>query len=526
MDELVGISPDVALASGSVSKSVLDCHSCQNGEMEGSTKVGMSTEEEDELVGILPDAASASGSVSKSVFDCRSCQNGKTEATDNVVIIPTGESDVCFFIGEGEIYCVRERIAALSRPLEAMLYGGFIESKRERIDFSEMGISAEGMRAVDVFSRTGRLDWFSPDVVLELLSFANRFCCEGMKTSCDETLACLVSNLENALVLIDYGLEESANLLVASCLRAFLRELPGSLYDSKVRRIFCSPEGRERLAMAGHCSFLLYDFLMQVALQERMNSDVTVALLERLKECATEKWQKELALHQLGCVLLERKVYKEAQSCFEAAAQMGHVYSIVGVARTQCKQGKRFSAYKLIDSLISKYKPVGWMYQELSLYNVGTKKILDMNTATELDPTLSFPYKYRAVAMVEESQIGQAISEINKVIGFKVSADCLELRAWFFITLGDYEAALRDIRALLTLEPDYMMFSGKMRGDQLVELLNQRVRQWGPGDCWMQLYDRWSSVDDIGSLAVTHQMLVNDPRKSLLLFRQSLLLLR
>ncbi|KAI8574045.1 hypothetical protein RHMOL_Rhmol01G0324100 [Rhododendron molle] len=479
---------------------------------------------EDELVGILSNVASASGYDSNSIFDCYRCQNGKMEATD--VGISIGESDVCFRLGDGEIYCMRERIAALSRPLEAMLYGGFIESKRERIDFSEMGISVEGMRAVDVFSRTRRLDSVAPGVVLELLSFANRFCCEEMKSSCDETLASLVSNVENALILIDYGLEDSANLLVASCLQVLLRELPSSLYNSKVRKIFCSPEGRERLAMAGHCSFLLYDFLTQVAMQERVTSEIMVMLLERLKECATEKWQKELALHQLGCVLLERKEYKEAQNCFAAAAEMGHVYSVVGVARTQYKQGKRFSAYKLINSLISEYKPVGWMYQELSLYNVGAKKILDMKTATELDPTLSFPYKYRAVAMVEESQIGYAILEINKVIGFKVSPDCLELRAWFFITLGDYEAALRDIRALLTLEPDYMMFGGKMRGDHLVELLSQRVRQWGPGDCWMQLYDRWSSVDDIGSLAVTHQMLVNDPRKSLLLFRQSLLLLR
>lgn len=479
---------------------------------------------ENELVGISSTVASASGYDSNSVFDCYNSRNRKMEAPDVGMLI--GDSDVCFCIGDEEIHCVREKIAALSRPLEAMLYGGFLESKRERIDFSEMGISVEGMRAVEVFSRSRKLDLFAPDIVLELLSFANRFCCEEMKSHCDANLASIASNVENVLILIDYGLEESANLLVASCLQVLLRELPGSLYNPKVRKIFCTSEGRERLAMAGNCSFFLYNFLTQVAMQEKLTSEIILMLLERLKECATEKWQKELALHQLGCVLLERREYKEAQNYFEAAAEMGHVYSIVGVARTQYKQGKRFSAYKLINSLISEYKPFGWMYQELSFYNVGTKKMLDMKTTSELDPTLSFPYKYRAVAMVEENQIGQAILEMNKIIGFKVSPDCLELRAWFFILLRDYEAALRDIRALLTLEPDYTMFGGKMRGDHLVNLLCQRVQQWGPGDCWMQLYDRWSSVDDIGSLAVTHQMLVNEPRKSLLLFRQSLLLLR
>ncbi|KAG5555126.1 hypothetical protein RHGRI_012605 [Rhododendron griersonianum] len=41
----------------------------------------------------------------------------------------------------------------------------------------------------------------------------------------------------------------------------------------------------------------------------------------------------------------------------------------------------------------------------------------------------------------------------------------------------------------------------------------------------MQLYDRWSCIDDIGSLAVVHHKLANDPGKSLVCFRQSLLLL-
>lgn len=151
---------------------------------------------------------------------------------------------------------------------------------------------------------------------------------------------------------------------------------------------------------------------------------------------------------------------------------------------------------------------------------------MDLNTATELDPTLSFPYKCRAVLLVQENKLESAISELNKIIGFKVSPDCLELRAWISIVLEDYEGALRDVRALLTLDPNYMMFYGKKHGDQLVELLRPLVQQCSQADCWMQLYDRWSSVDDIGSLAVVHQMLANGPWKSLLRFRQSLLLLR
>ncbi|KAF8397234.1 hypothetical protein HHK36_016144 [Tetracentron sinense] len=480
-----------------------------------------------------PKATLESGYDPASVYDPCRCSQSTFEVADVEICIGDEEcstsqedEDVFFCIGDDEVRCVRYNIAALSRPFNAMLYGGFTESWREKINFSHNGISIKGMRAAEVFSRTRKLDSFPPDIVLELLSFANKFCCEEMKSACDAHLASLVCNVEDALILVEYGLEETAYLLVASCLQVFLRELPRSMYNRNVMKFFCSSEAMERLAMVGHASFLLYYFLSQVAMEEDMKSNTTVMLLERLGECATARWEKEFAFHQLGCVMLERKEYKDAQHWFEAAAEAGHIYSLVGVARTKYKRGHKYSAYKHMNSLISEYKPVGWMYQERSVYCIGKEKMVDLNIATELDPTLPYPYKYRAVAMMEENKIGAAISEINKIIGFKVSPDCLELRAWFSIALEDYEGALRDIRALLTLDPNYMMFHGKVQGDHLVELLRHQVQQWSQADCWMQLYDRWSSVDDIGSLAVVHQMLANDPGKSVLRFRQSLLLLR
>ncbi|KAL5709936.1 Ethylene-overproduction protein 1 [Ranunculus cassubicifolius] len=436
------------------------------------------------------------------------------------------DGDMSFCIGEDEIRCFRYKIAALSKPLKTMLYGGFKESIRETINFSHNNISVKGMRAVQVFSRTKKLDSFSPQIVLELLYFANKFCCEEMKAACDSHLASLVCNLEDALLLVEYGLEEMAYLLVASCLQVFLRELPLSLYNSDVMKLFCESDARERLNNVGHASFTLYYFLSQVAMEDDMRSNNTVMLLERLGECAADGWQKQLALHQLGCVMLERNEFKDAQHWFEAAAEAGHSYSLVGIARSKYKRGHKYLAYKQTNSLISDCKPLGWMYQERSLYCSGKEKMVDLNFATELDPTLPYPYKYRAVVLVEENKIGAAMSEINKIIGFKVSPDCLELRAWFSILLEDYEGALKDIRALLTLDPTYMMYHGRVQGDYLVDLLRKHVPQWSQADCWMQLYDRWSSVDDIGSLAVVHQMLANDPGRSLLRFRQSLLLLR
>ncbi|BAT81499.1 hypothetical protein VIGAN_03123100 [Vigna angularis var. angularis] len=370
--------------------------------------------------------------------------------------LPDVENDISFCIGSEEIDCVRWRIAALSDNFKAMLYGGFAESKMTKTVFSQNGICSWGRRAVELYSSAKRIDFFCPMTVLELLSFANRFCCEEMKAACDVHLASIVESVDDALIFIDYGLEERAPLLVASCLQVLLRELPNSLCNSNVMNIFCSSQGRKRLATVGYHSFLLYYFLSQVAMEESMVSKTTVMLLERLGECATERWQKALAFHQLGCVLLERKEYKDAQHSFEAAAEAGHLYSVAGVARTKYKQGQPYSAYKLISSLMFEHKPTGWMYQERALYNMGKEKGVDLDIATELDPSLSFPYKYRALLKAEEKQISARILELDKIIGFKLSPDCLEFRARMFIALKDYDSAIRDIRALLTLEPNYI----------------------------------------------------------------------
>ncbi|KAK1428651.1 hypothetical protein QVD17_17490 [Tagetes erecta] len=503
---------------------------------------------EDELVGVssmdcigkvleCPKSALIDGG-----FDCRQCVCENASKNINVEISPSNEILGCdgvndcindgeivkFCIGDEVISCVRDKIGSLSSPLNTLLYGDFVESVKEMIDFSQVGISVEAMRGVEMFSRTKKFKGFvSPCIVLEILSFSQKFCCEEMKSACEVYLSSLVSTIDDALIFIEYGFEDNASLLVAACLQVLLREVPNSLNNPKVVSLFSSPESIEKLSMVNHASFVLYYFLTQVAMEENITSSNTVTLVEILIEFATEKWQKTLAFHQLGVLLFQKEDYKSAQSCFEAAYEMGHVYSATGIARTMYKQGKTYLARDLINKILSDCKrPKGWMYQERSLYNLGSKKIQDLELASKLDPTLTYPYKYRAVSMVTENLVNEGIQEINKIIRFKVSPDCLELRAWFYLVVEDYQAAVRDIRAILSLEPCYMMFHGKMRCDYLVDLLSQRVKQWSPADCWLQLYDRWSHIDDIGSLAIVHQMMANEPEKSLLRFRQSLLLLR
>jgi tetratricopeptide (TPR) repeat protein len=436
-------------------------------------------------------------------------------------------NDIVFHLGGDQVPCNRQKIAALSFAFQTMLNGDFREARISDIMFAGNGISVTGLRAVDHFSKTGRLARLSPEMLLEILSFANRFCCDTLKDACDQNLASFVRSGDDVLTFLDYALEESAQALVGACLQVFFRELPGSLKSLRqIIDILSTPEGQDKFARVGHTSFALFAFLTQISMEESMCSDRTVALLEGQKRCVASQRQRQLACHQLGCVLFARKQYSKALVYFEAAVLEGHVYSWAGVVRIKSYKGLRATAYEESAAVVANYKPSGWMFQERALYSDGNEKLADLTKATELDPTLAYPYKYRAAALMDEQKVQAAITEINRILGFKVTSDCLELRAYFCLALQEYEGAVRDVRALLTLDPSYMMYAGRLGANQLLRLLSQHVEQWSKADCWMQLYDRWSSVDDIGSLAVVHQMLESDPRKGLLFFRQSLLLLR
>ncbi|WOK99428.1 hypothetical protein Cni_G08140 [Canna indica] len=435
-------------------------------------------------------------------------------------------STVVFKIKDEAITCERQKIAALSTPFNTMLNGSFTESHLDVIDLSENGISPMGMRALSKFSCSGHLDDLSIEVLLEILIFANTFCCERLRDACDRKLASLVSSRQDAIELMECAMEEKTPVLAASCLQVLLRELPQCLNDEQVIKIFLNANKEQRETMVGHASFALYCLLSEVAMNVDPSSDVTACLLEKLVESAVSTRQRQVAFHQLGCVRLLRKEYTEAEHHFSAAFAAGHVYSVAGLARLAGIRGDKFSSYEKISSIISSCQPLGWMFQERSLYSEGDRKWEDLDKATELDPTLTYPYMYRAASLMRKQDAKLALAEINRILGFKLSLECLELRFCFYLALEDYKAALCDVQAILTLFPEYRMFHGRVTASQLRTLVREHVEQWTTADCWLQLYDRWSSVDDIGSLSVIYQMLESDAAKGVLYFRQSLLLLR
>ncbi|KAJ8899367.1 hypothetical protein K2173_018341 [Erythroxylum novogranatense] len=435
-------------------------------------------------------------------------------------------NNVDFRIGNETICCDRQKIAGLSAPFQAMLNGPFLESLCEEIDLSDNNISSFGFRAVREFSVTGNLDEVPPEVLLEILIFANKFCCERLKDTCERKLSTLVSSREDAVELMEYALQENSPILASSCLQVLLHELPDCLNDDRVVEIFSNANKQDTTTMVGPATFSLYFLLSEAAVSLDPQSNMTACFLEQFLESAEASWQKILAFHQLGCVRLLRKEFDEAERLFEAAFNEGHIYSVCGLARVGYIKGHKLWAYNKLSSVISSSSPRGWMYMERSLYCEESERWEDLQKATELDPTLTYPYMYRATSLMRQQNCQAALAEINRVLGFKLALECLELRFCFYLALEDYQAAICDVQTILTLSPNYRMFEGRVAASQLRTLVREHVENWTSGDCWLQLYDRWSCVDDIGSLSVIYQMLESDIAKGVLYFRQSLLLLR
>jgi tetratricopeptide (TPR) repeat protein len=457
-------------------------------------------------------------------------------ARASIPVYPTSTSNdkleeatmVTFQIGEEMVICERSKIASLSIPFHTMLNGPFTESNLEVINLSENGISAAGMRCIANFSVTGILDGdsLSVDILLEILMFANKFCCERLKESCDRKLASFVCSRQEAIELITCALEENALVLGATCMQVLLRELPTCLEDDQVVKFFSNANREQQYAMVGGASFPFYSLLSEVSMKTDPTSEKTVRFLEKMVEFAVGTSQKQIAYHQLGCIRFLRKEYEEAARAFTAALISGHVYSVVGMARIAFLKGDTILAFEKLTSVMSSSQPLGWMFLERSLYVDSNRKLEDLDKATELDPTLTYPYMYRAINFLKKQDPKAALDEVNRILGFKMALECLELRFCIHLVMENYDLALRDVHAILTLAPRYRMIEGRVAASKIATLLSAQVDKWSSADCWMHLYERWSAVDDVGSLSVIFQMIETDAPKGVLYFRQSLLLLR
>ncbi|KAF9617615.1 hypothetical protein IFM89_037678 [Coptis chinensis] len=156
-----------------------------------------------------------------------------------------------------------------------------------------------------------------------------------------------------------------------------------------------------------------------------------------------------------------------------------------GSAFTRCEECKKKKLSTVRTDILPKKKPLhrdftyvlgvvardyslsGTLRKERALYCEGEKKCDNLEKAAELDPTLNYLYMYRAACLMRKQSVEAALAEINRVLGFKLALECLELRFCFYLALEDYRATLCDAQAILTLSPEYRMFEGRVAATQL-----------------------------------------------------------
>lgn len=113
---------------------------------------------------------------------CR-CPPGETSShVGEYVPFNSFVNDIVFHLGGEQVPCNRQKIADLSVAFYTMLNGDFIEARICDIRFSGNGISVTGMRAVDHFSKTGRLARLSRRCFLRYCHLQTGFAATCLRT--------------------------------------------------------------------------------------------------------------------------------------------------------------------------------------------------------------------------------------------------------------------------------------------------------------------------------------------------------
>lgn len=123
---------------------------------------------EDELIGVnamdccgrnleCPKVSLVSEYAPESIYDpCLCTRTPKGELDDNIFVrdeecsTSDEDEDMSFCVGNEKIRCVCYNIALLSGLFKTMLYGGFIESSREKINFTQNEFLVEALKTTEI----------------------------------------------------------------------------------------------------------------------------------------------------------------------------------------------------------------------------------------------------------------------------------------------------------------------------------------------------------------------------------------
>jgi tetratricopeptide (TPR) repeat protein len=182
----------------------------------------------------------------------------------------------------------------------------------------------------------------------------------------------------------------------------------------------------------------------------------------------------------MGSIFVDCDMLEEATECYGIALNIKHTRAHQGLARIHYLKNRKLAAFDEMTKLVKIATNSASAFEKRSEYGERDAAMCDLNTATLLDPTRTYPYRYRAAGgswnfgracclrilgdlvlcalhavLMDESKEEEAIAELSHPIAFKPDLQLLHLRAAFFDSMGDNDSTLRDCEAALCLDPTH-----------------------------------------------------------------------
>lgn len=180
-----------------------------------------------------------------------------------------------------------------------------------------------------------------------------------------------------------------------------------------------------------------------------------VQLLEQANSCASDNLRKGQAYNNMGSIYVDCDLLDEATECYSIALSIKHTRAHQGLARVHFLKNRKKAAFDEMTSLLKIAKNSASAYEKRSEYAEREAAKSDLNMATLLDPTRTYPYRYRAAVLMDENKEDEAIGELTQALAFKPDLQLLHLRAAFLDSMGDKASTLRDCEAALCMDLEH-----------------------------------------------------------------------
>lgn len=107
----------------------------------------------------------------------------------------------------------------------------------------------------------------------------------------------------------------------------------------------------------------------------------------------------------MGSIYVDCDMLDEAAECYGIALNIKHTRAHQGLARVHYLKNRKQAAFDEMTKLVRIATSSASAYEKRSEYGERDAAMCDLNTATLLDPTRTYPYRYRS-AGESKIQIG------------------------------------------------------------------------------------------------------------------------